>query len=87
MVPNERQEGATHEVKEFDSAKASLLSYFKNINSHPAYQQVRQIRAKARKAGKPLSGLEMVAGLEKYSGRGLAYIEELRSVIRYNKFE
>ncbi len=87
MVPGARTEGASHEVKTFSSVKEALQSYFRNINSHPVYAQVREIRAQARKAGKPLSGLEMVAGLEKYSARGQAYIEELREVIRYNNFE
>ncbi|MDT8452443.1 MAG: glucosaminidase domain-containing protein [Gammaproteobacteria bacterium] len=87
MVPEARTEGATHEVKTFSSVKEALQGYFRNINSHSVYAQVREIRARARKAGKPLSGLEMVAGLEKYSARGQAYIEELREVIRYNNFE
>lgn len=87
MVPEARTEGATHEVKTFGSVKEALQSYFRNINSHPVYARVREIRARARKAGKPLSGLEMVAGLEKYSARGPAYIEELRALIRYNNFE
>lgn len=86
-VPNARAEDATHEVKNFSSAEAALQSYFRNINSHRAYEQVREIRAQAREAGQPLSGLEMVAGLEKYSERGQEYIEELRAVIRFNKFE
>lgn len=87
IVPNKRDKDGRHEVKKFDSAKASLLAYFRNINSHAAYQTVRQIRAGARATGKPLSGLAMIAGLTQYSGRGPAYIEELRSVIRFNTFE
>ena len=87
MVPNARSKGATHEVQEFSSPEEALTTYFKNINSHLAYQQVRRIRAQSRKAGKPLSGIEMVGGLQKYSERGQVYIDELRSVIRYNNFE
>lgn len=87
MVPNERQQGASHEVKKFDSPRQAMYAYFRNINSHPAYKQVRKIRAQARAAGKPLSGLEMIAGLQHYSQRGQAYISELRSVIRFNDLE
>jgi len=87
MIPNARTKGASHEVQEFDSIKEALYSYFQNINSHSAYQKVRTIRAQARAAGRPLSGLEMVGGLQKYSERGQVYIDELRSVIRFNKFE
>lgn len=87
IVPKVRAEGANHEVKTFSNAKDGIQSYFRNINRHPFYAPVRKIRAQSRKAGKPLSGLEMVAGLEKYSVRGQVYIEELREVIRYNNFE
>ena len=87
MVPNARAKGATHEVQEFSSTEDALYTYFQNINRHPAYKQVRYIRALARKAGKPLSGLAMVGGLQKYSERGQVYIEQLRSVIRFNNFE
>ena len=87
MVPNAIAKGATHEVQEFSSTEDALYTYFQNINRHPAYKQVRYIRALARKAGKPLSGLAMVGGLQKYSERGQVYIEQLRSVIRFNNFE
>ena len=86
MVPKARPEDAKHEVKEFNSTEDSLYRYFNNINSNPVYQQVREIRTQAREAGKPLSGLDMVAGLENYSQRGQAYIDDLRSVIRSNNF-
>lgn len=87
MVPSARVKGATHEVQEFSSTEEALKTYFININRHPAYRQVRSIRAQSRKARKPLSGLEMVAGLQKYSERGQVYIDELRAVIRFNNFE
>ena len=87
MVPGERSTGARHEVKKFESPRHALYAYFRNINSHPAYNQLREIRARARAAGVELSGLELVAGLQKYSERGQAYIRELRSVIRYNELE
>ncbi|MFO7602707.1 MAG: glucosaminidase domain-containing protein [Gammaproteobacteria bacterium] len=87
MVPSDRKEGAVHEVRRFASAEASLLAYFRNINSHPAYQAVRKLRAEARARGSDLSGLELIAGLEQYSERGPAYIDELRDIIRVNEFE
>lgn len=87
ITPGERGADAKHEVKRFTSVEESLHQYFRNINSHSAYQPVRNIRAQARKAGKPLSGLAMINGLSKYSAKGQAYIDELRSIIRYNNFE
>lgn len=87
MIPAARSEDAKHEVKNFDSPEDSITTYFENINKHAAYKELRELRAQARKEGKPLSGLELVAGLENYSQRGEDYVEELRSVIRSNHFE
>jgi Bax protein len=87
MVPSERPQGASHEVKTFDDPRQAVYAYFRNINSHPAYKQVRKIRAQARQAGEAPSGLAMIAGLQQYSQRGQAYINELRSVIRFNDLE
>jgi len=87
MVPGERQQGASHEVKKFSSTRDALYAYFRNINSHPAYRQLRKLRAQARAAGEVLSGQELVAGLQKYSQRGKAYIDDLRAVIRFNNLE
>ncbi len=85
LVPSQRHKDAQHEVAKFNDINAAVAAYFLNINRHPAYSKVRSIRTKARSEGKPLTGIDMVAGLEKYSARGHAYIEELQSMIRYNK--
>jgi len=74
-------------VKKFSSTRDALYAYFRNINSHPAYRQLRKLRAQARAAGEVLSGQELVAGLQKYSQRGKAYIDDLRAVIRFNNLE
>ncbi len=87
MVPIARNEDAKHEVKYFDSPEDSIKTYFENINKHAAYQELRQLRARTRAEGKALSGLNLVAGLENYSQRGQAYVDDLRAVIRSNHFE
>jgi len=87
LVPSQRNAGADHEVATFTDAHAAVASYFININRHPAYQRVRDERHALRKAGGTLDSLAMVRGLEKYSARGHAYIEELQSMIRYNKIK
>lgn len=84
VVPRSRVEGATHEVEEFDSIYASVQSYFRNLNSHPAYAEVRERRAAARARGEPIRGLDLAAGLTRYSERGEHYVEELRAIIRVN---
>lgn len=87
LIPARRASGARHEVRVFGSAEESIRSYFRNINSHAAYTDLREIRAAIRSSGESLSGLELVEGLQSYSQRGQAYIDELKSVIRFNDLE
>jgi len=87
LVPLSRAAGANHEVASFPSPYYSVRSYIQNLNRHPAYAGVREVRAAARAAGEPLSGLAMAAGLLGYSERGEDYIKEIRAMIRYNNLE
>lgn len=87
LVPERRPANATHEVQKFDSVEASVDAYYRNINTHNAYREFRQLRAALRAQDGELTGTELVEGLGKYSGRGDVYIRELRTVIRVNDFE
>jgi Bax protein len=84
LVPSNRNEGANHEVREFDSPKESVQAYVLNLNSHPTYETVRTLRLEARKANKPVHGCVLAAGLGSYSERGQHYIDEIRQMIRVN---
>ncbi len=85
LVPKNRGEGETHEVRRFATVYDSLLSYMMNINTNQAYRPFRRQRAELRRAGRPLTGMDLARGLELYSIRGQEYVEELRSLIRGNK--
>ncbi|MCM0612665.1 glucosaminidase domain-containing protein [Marinobacter sediminum] len=87
LVPRSRVEGADHEVAKFSSPYRSVRAYIQNLNSHPTYQSLRDIRLKDRRAGDPLSGLDLARGLLGYSERGQDYIEEIRAMIHYNNLE
>lgn len=84
FVPKQRSAGEVHEVAAFETPIASLESYMNNLNSHPAYQQLRDIRAQRRKNNQPITGTVLAAGLIKYSQRGEEYIEEIRAMIKFN---
>ena len=84
IVPNRRREGATHEVKSFDSVGASVESYIHNLNTFPSYQTLRRIRQQLRQQNKPIDGVTLSDGLESYSARGLDYIAELQRMIYSN---
>ncbi len=87
LIPEQRRSGAKHEVKKFNNVEESLTAYFNNINTHNAYRSWRQLRAQLRDQPQAFTGVTMVAELGKYSGRGAAYINELRNVIRSNRLE
>lgn len=85
LVPKQRGSGKAHEVAAFDSPQESLESYMQNLNSHRAYQSLRNIRVQLRNKKQPITGNALAAGLIKYSERGEEYIEELRAMIKFNK--
>ncbi len=87
IVPRSRSAGANHEVRRFPSVLHSIRSYVRNLNSHPAYAELRTRRARARANGSAPSAQDLAGGLEKYSERGMAYVEEVRLVIRANDLD
>lgn len=84
LVPRGRVEGATHEVARFASPYRSVRAYIQNLNRHPTYQELRDVREAARDNGKLAPGVALAAGLIGYSERGEDYVKEIRSMIRYN---
>ena len=87
IVPSSRRADETHEVQKFKTINDAVRSYIHHLNSHPFYEKLRDSRLTSRKANKAPSGYAMAIGLEQYSARGLEYVKEVRSMIRYNKLE
>lgn len=85
VVPKQRTSGAIHEVRRFDNTEQALSAYFININTHYAYAEFRSLRALLRQTHRPLQGELLISGLQNYSQRGEAYVEELRNIILSNK--
>ena len=84
LVPSLRPDGEIYEVAQFDSVRASVSSYFRNINTHAAYRQLREMRAQLRIENKVVSGSLLANGLASYSERGEEYVNELKAMIRVN---
>jgi Bax protein len=84
VVPAQRPAGKTYEVEAFDGVGGSVRSYIHNLNSHPAYAKLREIRARARAEGDRPDGYAMAAGLANYAAIGAKYVEHIRSVIEGN---
>jgi len=88
MTPKQqRKELGNYGLARFDSPLGSVEGYMLNINITGAYKNLRVLRAKLRQENKAITGLELAGTLDKYSERGQAYIDGLRSMIRYNKLE
>jgi uncharacterized FlgJ-related protein len=88
LVPEQqRKELGDHRIASFEWPFDSVRGYYLNLSSHPAYEELRQIRAKLRSSGKPLSSLVLADGLKSYSERGQVYVDTLKGMIRANKLD
>ena len=87
FTPFERQEGLSHEVAKFVSVQEGVDYYLKTINTHPAYRELRQLRAEQRKQNVNIRGMVLAEGLRRYSERGQDYINEIQAMIRINNLQ
>jgi len=85
LVPISRSKSASHEVRVFDSVDASIASYLSNLNTHPAYEELRQIRSHLRQNNLPVKAEFLAPGLINYSERQQDYVAELLQMLRHNK--
>ncbi len=85
MIPEARHGNARHEVRRFETPLDSVRSYILNLNSHPRYRELRDLRLKSINEKGYVSGQYLVAGLSSYSERGHEYIDEIRNMIQFNK--
>lgn len=87
LVPLHRSPNSKHEVRVFNTPEDSVKAYMRNINSHAAYEDLRQLRTQAEKEGIFAGGLLLAEGLISYSERGHAYVDEIQSMIESNQLE
>lgn len=87
LVPRDREEGATHEVKKFSSLDASVASYIKNLNTHDTYRDFRIEREKLRAEDKDITGLELLPYLNGYSQIGSDYNKYIHAIITSNNLQ
>lgn len=87
LVPKDRAEGKSHYVRRFSDLRASVRGYLRNLNTHPAYRGLRERREQLRNQRRPLDALELAAGLQAYSERGMDYVEDIRAMIRHNDLQ
>jgi Bax protein len=86
LKPQDREEGKTHLVRVFDDFGESVRYYMYTLNSHPAYDKLRDIRQQLRESGLIIDGHALAAGLEKYSAKGEMYIDMIQDLIKHNEW-
>ena len=85
MKPKEhRASKGNYGVAAYDWPFDSVRSYMQNLNTHSAYQKLRDKRSSLRKLKKDITGLALVETLDKYSERGMKYVKTLASIIDVN---
>ncbi len=84
IVPKKRPDGTTFRVRAFDHLIDGVKSYAHNLNSHSAYRDFRNERAKMRAETGEIDGYRLAGALLRYSERGADYIKTLRVIMRVN---
>ena len=89
ITPKEQRtsDKGDYRIAAFETPLDSVRGYTMNLNTHNAYRELRQKRAELRQAGKPIHGADLVSTLNRYSERGEAYVDSLRSIMSYNKLD
>ena len=77
VVPRQRPEGQTYEIKKYPSMQASIKDYYKTINTNSHYEALRDARYQHHIDGTLLSGASLAPYLTRYSTEGMRYVRSL----------
>ena len=84
ISPKNKDPNKSHKVLQFQILKASVRAYKNNLNTHNAYQEFREARAKLRQEDKVIIGLELSKYIKNYAAIGEKYVEIIDSIIQNN---
>lgn len=84
MLPENRDEGATHFIRVFKSLDDSISAYMLNLNRNLAYKEFREIRYNLRQSNQKIDGLILSQTMINYSGIAHEYLSMLKTVINQN---
>ena len=84
LSPKNKDPDKSHKILQFQVLKASVRAYKNNLNTHNAYQEFRETRAKLRQEGSEIIGLELTKYLKNYASIGQKYVEILEDIIQKN---
>jgi len=84
ITPKDKDPNASHKILQFQVLKASVRAYKNNLNTHNAYKEFREARAKLRQDNKEIIGTELTKYLQKYASIGEKYVRILDDIIEKN---
>ena len=74
-------------VQSFPNLKSSVRSYMRNLNTHFAYKEFRNLRISYIKKGKWPDGLALASALYPYAETGDEYVESIKNIILQNNLK
>ena len=83
VIPEGREEGKKHLIRNFSSIDKSVESYFRNINTHYAYSKFRNVRKEINIHYLKESIKALTATLDMYA-EDESYVETINSIIDTN---
>ena len=84
ISPKNKDPDSSHKILQFQILKASVRAYKNNLNTHNAYQEFREERAKFRQKNEPIDGLSLAKYLKNYASIGEKYVKILEDIIEKN---
>jgi len=84
ISPKNKDPDQSHKILQFQILKASVRAYKNNLNTHKAYQEFREHRARLKQENKIINGLELTKYLKKYASIGEKYVAILNDIIEKN---
>jgi Bax protein len=84
ISPKNKDPDQSHKILQFQILKASVRAYKNNLNTHNAYKEFREVRAKLRQSGTNITGLALIKYLKNYAAIGVKYTEIIKGIIEHN---
>ena len=84
ISPKNKDPNQSHKILQFQILKASVRAYKNNLNTHGAYREFREARAKLRQNGIKITGLALTKYLKNYAAIGEKYVKILEGIIENN---
>ena len=84
ISPKNKDPNKSHKILQFQILKASVRAYKNNLNTHNAYQEFREARARLRQQDQIINGLELTKYLKSYASIGEKYVAILDDIIKRN---